>query len=45
MPITTEPRTGPSLSTRLAWFVGLWLAGVVTVVFVAGALRWVIHAL
>lgn len=25
---------------QLAWFVGLWLAGVVTLVAIASALRW-----
>ena len=30
---------------RVLWFAGLWLAGVVTLAVVAGALRWVIRAL
>lgn len=41
--ITDRGRRGLAL-TRLLWFVGLWLAGVVTVGAVAGALRWVLHA-
>ncbi|EHS51957.1 hypothetical protein PDO_4966 [Rhizobium sp. PDO1-076] len=31
------PRT--SLSSRLLWFVGLWLAGVVTITIVGGIIK------
>lgn len=27
---------------RLTWFAGLWLAGVLTLFLVAGAIRWAI---
>ncbi|MBC8747558.1 hypothetical protein OKW43_006936 [Paraburkholderia sp. WC7.3g] len=30
---------------RLAWFAGLWLAGVAAVATVAGALKLLLHAL
>ncbi len=31
-----------SVGRRLAWFAGLWLAGVLTLFIVAGAIRWAI---
>lgn len=36
MPMVTEP----PLWRRLAWFVGLWAAGVLSVAAVAYLLRW-----
>lgn len=30
------------LGRRLAWFAGLWLAGVLALFLVAGAIRWAI---
>jgi hypothetical protein len=39
--ITTDAR--PSWWRRIGWFVALWLAGVVTITVVAGALRWALH--
>ncbi len=41
MRITTEP---DSLWKRLGWFVGLWVAGVLSVGIVATLLRWVLRA-
>ena len=41
MPTTTDG-TSP-LWHRLAWFVALWVAGVVSIGAVATALRWVLH--
>jgi hypothetical protein len=35
---------GISLITRLAWFFGLWAAGVLSVVLVGLAIRAVLHA-
>lgn len=32
----------PSLGSRLLWFVGLWIAGVVAIAAVAYAIRWAI---
>ncbi len=41
-PATTDPRwPGPAMR-RWLWFVGLWAAGVVSVMSVAAALRWVL---
>ena len=41
-PDTTDAgRSGPMLR-RWLWFVGLWAAGVVSVMSVAAALRWVL---
>jgi hypothetical protein len=31
-------------TTRLAWFVGLWLASVLVLAVVASAIRWLILA-
>ena len=39
-PIESEPM--PGTLRRLGWFVGLWLAGVVTLGAVALLLRWAI---
>jgi len=38
MKVITEP--GYSLWRRLAWFVGLWAAGVATATIVGGVIRW-----
>ena len=38
---STEQEAG-SLSKKWAWFVGLWLAGVLTVGAVSVVLRWVL---
>lgn len=38
MKAITEPGSG--LWRRLAWFVGLWAAGVATVALVGGAIRY-----
>ena len=44
MRITTDRSPTLVALRRLGWFGGLWLGGVVAVVIVAGALRWVLHA-
>ncbi|HYE29384.1 MAG TPA: DUF2474 family protein [Allosphingosinicella sp.] len=37
-----RPRPEPPLHRRIAWFVGLWVAGVVAVAAVAGLIRmWI----
>lgn len=35
-----RPDGPPGLAYRLAWFVGLWIAGVAVVAAVAYAIRW-----
>jgi len=40
--ITTDAPA--SLARRLAWFVGLWAAGVISVGTVAMLLRWLLRA-
>ncbi|WP_156884489.1 hypothetical protein [Stappia stellulata] len=40
---TDEKAGGPaSLPRRLAWFAGLWLAGVAVLFAIASAIRWAI---
>jgi hypothetical protein len=39
--ITTEPG---SIWKRLGWFLGLWVAGVLSVGIVATLLRWLLRA-
>jgi hypothetical protein len=40
--MTASSGNHPSLVSRLLWFAGLWLAGVVTVASVAYAIRFFI---
>jgi hypothetical protein len=40
MPTTTEPAGPRPWWKRLAWFVGLWAAGVLAVGSVAYLIRW-----
>ena len=42
MPTITDRGALPWLR-RLAWFVGLWIGGVVSIGAVAGVLRWILH--
>lgn len=43
MPMTTKSGTDAPLWRRLAWFVGLWAAGVATVAAVAYFIRlWIV---
>jgi fatty acid desaturase len=39
---TRQTTDAPAVWRRLAWFAGLWLAGVATLFVIASVIRWAI---